>query len=80
MTELLLVMVINGIPVSQTIQYTSKHSCSNAKEEFVLAFSPNDRQSTSDETSEGSGYELYDNADVKLVSAICTNTRIGSIF
>ena len=51
-----------------------------AKEEFVLAFSPNGKQSTSDETIEGLGYELYDNADLKIVSTICSDMKTGYIF
>jgi len=80
MTKLLLVLLINVTPIQVTFDYYSNKSCDIAKENFVLAFSPNGRQSTSDETIEDSGYELYNNADVRIVSAICTNTKTGSIF
>ena len=80
MTKLLLVFLINNSPMKVTIDYNSNESCSNAKENFVLAFTPNNRQSTSDETQDSDGLELFDNAEVKVVSSICTDLKTGSIF
>ena len=80
MFKLLLTLIINAQPVIIPIDYSSSRSCENAKTELSLAYSYNHKQSTSEQTLDVQGYQMFKNANVTFVSAICNDLSTGAVF
>lgn len=80
MFKLLLTLIINSQPIITTIDYNSSNACENAKTELSLAYTPNTKQSTSEQTIDVSGYQMFKNANVTFVSAVCNDLSTGSVF
>ena len=70
MSTLLLTLLINGQIISQSINYQTIEACENSKTEFSLAYIANSKD----------GYQMYQNANVTIISNICTNLNSGSVF